>query len=480
MAKIFSGLQEAPHGFKPSLTIFQELNLDIAKRDLRIEERAEAQAEDNEPPLGSTAFDSVENEVIDLIESVKSRDRQTLADQLEIYADRLAALNFEGRLGDIGIAIQEAQAEFTRIIELGLDELHARRRSLLRREKDLEVFRDENNLKRSAHYPSFQKWVFLIGIIVVLGLIETIGNTSFLAKGNELGILGAYTEAVIISGMNLVGAVIFASLCKNIVHVSIQRKLIGYLSAVGYVITMLGLNILVAHYRDASGVFLENGGMEALSRFKADPLGLVDIKSWILFGMGCLFSVISFWDTFYLDDLYPGYGKLSRALEDDREDYIAEKEHHINELGDHLSDVVETLRTTKHELVRWRQDHSLVLEYRGRIIEGFDEQLVHLERAGNILLTVYRETNRKARNGKGPKRFKEPWKMTPPHVDREIPATALDTATMDRMVSEAEGKLDVGISQLNDEHNTGLQKFRNLDELVEDDQLDEALNGETK
>jgi hypothetical protein len=476
VSRIFSALGEAPHGFKPSLTIFQELNLDIAKRDLRIEERAVAQAEDNEPALGSTTFDSVENDVVDLIESLKGRNRQTLSDQLEVYADRLAALNFEGRLGDLDIAIHEAKAEFKRIFELGLDELHARRRSLLRRESDLNVFREENKLRRSAQYPSFQKKVFLIGLIVVLGLVETIGNTTFLAKGNELGLLGAYTEAVVISGLNLVGAVIFALLCRNIGHIRIKRKIIGYLSAIGYFVAVIALNLLVAHYRDASGVFLENGGIEALARFQADPIGLVDIKSWILFGMGCLFSVITFWDTFHLEDLYPGYGKLTRVLDDDREEYLAEKEHHIYELGHHLSDVVETLRDTKHELVRWRQDHSLVLEYRRRVIEGFDEQLTHLERAGNLLLTVYRENNRKARGGKGPKRFKEPWKMASPHVDREIPATALDTVTMDRMVSEADGKLDVGISQLNDEHNTGLQKFRSLDELVDDDQLDEAVN----
>ena len=480
MGNIFSDLQEAPHGFKPSLTVFQELNLDTAKRDLHIEERAVTQAEAKEPALGSTAFDSVENEIVDFVESVKTRDRQMLADQLEVYSDRLAALNFEGRLGDIDMAIQEAKAEFQRIIELGLDKLHARRRSLLQREKDLTVFREENKLRRSAQYPSFEKTIFLIGIIAVLGLIETIGNTSFLAKGNELGILGAYTEAVIISGLNLIGAVIFAVLCKNVVHINIQRKILGYLAIVSYLIFMAGLNILVAHYRDASGAFLENGGLEALSRLQANPLGLVDIKSWILFGMGCLFSVISFWDTLYLDDLYPGYGRRTRVLEEDRTEYIKEKEHHIDELGRHLSGVIETLRDTKHALMGWRKEHTSVLESRRRLIEGFDTQMAHLERAGNTLLTTYREANKKARNGNVPKRFKEHWKITPPQIDREISSSALDRETMDRMIKRSEEVLDAGVSELHDKHNTGLNMFRRLDKLVEDEQLDEDINGKAE
>lgn len=53
MDEIFSGLREAPHGFRPSLTVFQELDIDKAKRDLRLEERAVARAKDNEPALGT-------------------------------------------------------------------------------------------------------------------------------------------------------------------------------------------------------------------------------------------------------------------------------------------------------------------------------------------------------------------------------------------------------------------------------------------
>jgi len=480
MANIFNGLQEAPHGFKPSLTVFQELNLDTAKRDIRLEERAVARAKDDEPPLGSTSFDPVENEIIDHIETEKNRDRQALSDHLEVYTDRLSALNFEGRLSDIDIGIQEAKAEFKRIVQLGMDELHARRRSLLHREKDLEVFREENGLRRAAHYPNLSKRIFLIGLVALLGLIETIGNTTFLAKGNELGILGAYTEAIVISGLNLIGAMILAQWCRNIVHVSSQRKLIGYLAAPGYLVFMLGLNLLVAHYREASGVFLENGGMEAIIRLKTDPLGLADFKSWILFGMGCLFSIISFWDALQLNDVYPGYGKRTQVLEADREEYIAEREHHSSELSNHLSDAVETLRNTKNDLTRWRQEHTSILESRKRLMEAFDEQMPRIERAGNTLLTIYREINRKARGGKAPKRFKEPWKMTYPNFDRELPSSALNMETMDRLIKQSEGKLEVGVSVLNEEYDTGLQKFRGLDELVDDEQLGGASNGKAR
>lgn len=397
---------------------------------------------------------------------------------MEVYADRLAALNFEGRLGDIDIGIQEAKAEFQRLIQLGLDELHARRRLLLERERDLMVFKEDNKLRRAAHFPNTPVKVLLIGLIFVLGMIETFGNTYFLAKGNELGIFGAYTEATIISALNLVGAMIFAHWCQNVVHANVMRRMVGYLAVLGYIAFMFGLNLLVAHYREVSGVFLENGGVEAIKRIRANPLGLQEFQSWTLLGMGCLFSIISFWDKLHLDDVYPGYGKRTRVLSADREEYIAEKEHHNQALGDHLNRAVDTLRATRHDLIRWRQDHTSMLESRGRIIEAFDAQMVHLERAGNSLLTVYRETNRKARGGKAPKRFKDPWEFTLPNVDRKLPATALDSETMDRLITQSDGKLAAGVTALHEEHNSGLQRYRALDDLVADEQTVEAPNGE--
>lgn len=476
MGDIFSGLHEAPHDFNISLTVFHELNIDKAKSTLRLEERAKARAHKNEPELESTSLDAVEYEVIEFVETAKNRNRKTLVDQLEVYAERLAALNFEGRLGDIDIGIQEAKAEFLQIIQLGLDQLHALRRSLLHREKDLEHFREDNKLRRAADYPSLPKKIFLIGIIAVIGLIETFGNTAFLAKGNELGILGAYTEALVISALNIGGAIIFAQWSRNIVHNSTKRVFIGYLAAVSYLVFMLGLNILVAHYREVSGIFIENGGIEAINRLKADLLGLVDFQSWILLGMGCLFSIVSFWDALKFDDIYPGYGKKTRILEVDRHKYIDEKEFHISELAQHLKDTVEGLRSTKYDLIKWRQEHTSIMESRKRLLEAFDEQMTHLQHAADTLLTSYRETNRKARGGVAPGRFKKPWKMTIPQVDRAIPASALNVETMNHLIAQLSGKLEAGMSSLHDQHNIGLQNFRGLDDLVEDEKLGKDKN----
>jgi hypothetical protein len=88
------------------------------------------------------------------------------------------------------------------------------------------------------------------------------------------------------------------------------RKIIGFLSLLGWLAFATIFNLLVAHYREAAGVFLEGGGAIALQALKTDPLGLAEFQSWVLFGIGALFAFIALIDSLSMDDPYPFYGKL--------------------------------------------------------------------------------------------------------------------------------------------------------------------------
>lgn len=476
VVRAVNSVNDAQHFYVPTLDIFQDINSEKIIKSLDIEKRAISRGEDNEPPLGSDSFDHVELEIIDHIESLKKQDKNILTNHLDTYAERLSSLNFEGRLIDIELEVQNSISELKRAIQTGLNHLHPSRRELLHREKDLEIFREENNLRRAAHFPTASMKFLQFSFIVLLWLIETVGNTSFLANTNEFGVIGAYSEAMIISTLNLGGAYLLAKLCTNIIHVSFSRKLIGLTFILFYLSFLIFLNLLVAHYREASGLFLDTGGFEAISRMKENLLGLDEFKSWLLFSMGCLFSLLSFWDTLKLEDPYPGYGRITRILDSTREDYISEVDYHLDELGDNFEEAVGELKTIKNDLVKWRQEHNSIVESRNRLLIAFDEQLSHLERAGNSLLSFYRDTNRKSRGGKGPKRFKELWKMDskPQQFDGFVTLTNIER--MDTLVQNANEGLAVGVQELREVYDNGRNEFKSLDSLVEDEQLHGVSN----
>ena len=91
------------------------------------------------------------------------------------------------------------------------------------------------------------------------------------------------------------------------------RKLFGFFALLCYLALLLVLNLSLAHYREVSAALISDAGREVLLRLKTAPLALVDFKSWLLFGLGVLCSLIAFADSFLIFDPYPGYGSAGEA-----------------------------------------------------------------------------------------------------------------------------------------------------------------------
>ena len=113
---------------------------------------------------------------------------------------------------------------------------------------------------------------------------------------------------------------------------SVIRKLFGLISFVCYVVLAIGLNLALAHYREASGALVGDAGREVLSRLHANPLGIEDLKSWLFFALGLLCSLIAFADAFLVFDPYPGYAPLEKRRAEAHDAYIRRKNDLIAQL----------------------------------------------------------------------------------------------------------------------------------------------------
>ena len=97
-----------------------------------------------------------------------------------------------------------------------------------KRLEDLRKFRQDNRLHREPNYPDANWRIFSWGVVAILFLVESIANSVFLAKGNELGLVGAYGVAFGISLTNLLPPFFaFGPLSRNFVHTNFQRRLLA-------------------------------------------------------------------------------------------------------------------------------------------------------------------------------------------------------------------------------------------------------------
>lgn len=479
LEKLRRGVQRAQHDFNPSLEMFAELNVERIRDDRKIRERGRERGEQNEPAAGESSLDAVETEIVHLVETEALRAKRTLDDLLETYETRLAILDFEGRADVIQNETKKAISEFDAIVQRGLNDIHASRREVVDREQELADFKRLNKIARPPYIPHQSYTLFRWGILLALGLVETFGNTTFLAKSNALGYVGASTEAIVISFLNL-GLAYFASIFgwRWMANGGFGRRFLGLLVVVAHISAAMILNLLVAHYREVSGTVVDNGGFQAVRAFLANPIGLNDFQSWILLGMGLLFALITLVDVYWMDDPYPGYGRVGRYRTQAQDKFIRIKNDIIDEIADQKDDAVSALEEARQDISKRRAEYGSIVSGRSRLFDRFETHMAHLELAGNLLLQEYRDANRSARRGRAPKRFRDKWELNRPAIDQLRPFSAISSEQLGKLYDDVSTALSQGGDALHAKYLEALMSFKNLDDLI-DGALERAnLSGE--
>ena len=440
---------------KTSVWKFPKIDVDKTARNMKLEMKANHNANLGQPPLDSLNFDVVEQEIVTHMKSVQDDANSQCNGKMKGYRDTLDGLDFDARLGEMDNIINTTgKAFFQNEFDNRVGDLDECRDELKRKKDDLSKFKENNKLEREAHPHTKPQKVLSAGIIAVLFLIETFGNASFLAKGNELGWLGAYFEAIGISFINLGIAYLCGRLATNIVHIHWGGKIFGVVCAGLFVVFAICFNLMVAHYREATGTVLDEGARIAMTAFSENPLGLKDFQSWILFFMGGLFAIISFIDGVLWDDPYPGYGKRVGLVKEKEEEYREIYGAQKNNLYNKYKDAIANLHKGRHEIMGYVKRFKQVRNFHEHFIQDFEEHLEHIQDAENLLLQKYRTTNATRRGGQAPARFNDKWEI---QDDIQKSARKFPDSPSDDDVSEAkkkaEEKLKYGQKEIGEAYN---------------------------
>src|SRR5260370_4031929 len=130
---------------------------------------------------------------------------------------------------------------------------------------------------------------------------------------------------------------------------------------------MLTLNLALGHCGEAAGSLVSDAGHEVLVRLWMTPLAIMDVKSWLFFGVGILCSLIAFADAFLIFDPYPGYAPLEKRRIDAHGAYIRQKNDLIAQLLEIRDDAIEILEEANRDLSLRRGEHDAILESRPRL-----------------------------------------------------------------------------------------------------------------
>jgi hypothetical protein len=465
---LVGGLKREQHDYRASLEIFPALNVAKLAADLAVGRIGAERGSDEEPSSDSTVLDDVESRIVERVEAEKNSAHGVFLDELHLYKERLSGLDFEGRFAAIRQAAPAAVSEFRAEAAQGRDELHSLRRHLRDVEAERDDFRRRHRLTRTARSATGGSLTLKIGVLLTLFVFEVFLNGFFLAKGSELGYVGGAAEALIFALLNIgVSFLAGAVGVRELNHRNYIRKLFGLLALLGYFALAVGLNLTLAHYREAAGSFVSDAGQEVLVRLRTNPLGIMDVKSWLFFGIGMLCSLIAFGDSYLIFDPYPGYGTLEKRRAAAYDAYIGRKNELIATLLAIRDEAIEILEEANRDLSVRRSEHDAILEGRTRLLRLFEAHQAHLDRTANSLLSTYREANKRSRKTPPPRRFTAAYVLEKIPTEHDaLPASARDD--LRRSIEESQTVLADQVGAIHDEFERAFATYREIDDLVEE------------
>lgn len=474
IGRLFGQPGKARDDYVRSTIRFMELDREQIKKRLNLEAEGRQRGERNQPATDNESLDDVEQRIVATIDSEKKLSHEKLIDHLKTYGDRIRSLGLEGLIAEAAAAGDAASADFRARVHDGADVLFQLRRDVVLIDDEIEDFKRMHGLRRMAHYPRSHtlRW----GIILVLLLVESVLNGTFLARGHELGLTGGVAEALAIAILNIgAGLWVGWKAAPNMMHKNPARKMIGVFLTLSYLALVIGFNLGVAHYRDAlGGDFSERAAELALASVWRDPLAVAGVQSWLLFALGLGFSLLAAGDGWTMDDSYPGYGKLARKQTELIEEYVEQKRELMDELEQIRDAALETLAATGRNIERRRSEFYRIAQSQKDLKEAFGTHLDHLEHSANYLLASYRRANEGARDARAPTHFGKSWEIGRPLV-HEGGGEPSQGANMDAKVEKALEELPAQKRRIQADYEAAVYEYRKIEQLTPEALRDGAV-----
>jgi len=234
--------------------------------------------------------------------------------------------------------------------------------------RNLNFFQQKNKIFRPANYPESK--IFHYSIIITIILLESIANSYLFARGSDLGLLGGFLQACLISLANVGSALIVGVYVSPLVnHIQTSKKVLSILGQCFYWTIAITFNITAAHYRDLIAKELDPlySSIQSLMETPFD----FSFEGYILFVIGIGAAILAAIKGYTSDDPYPGHGTADRKFRGATE-----------KLGNFISKEINEIKDLSKEILN---------EYKKQLKDLKQEsiQLINIKDNGNEALSIY-------------------------------------------------------------------------------------------
>ena len=397
--------------FIPTSAVFPDIDTDRISRELKLKDLGAERGKKNLPHEDEETLDSVEMSIVSRIEESRRKGLQNYETNREAYARRLSGAS-SAHLEVKRIA-GAARGDFQSEVKGYRGQMAGPVDNLRRWQTALMEFQKKHGLTR----PAFQDASFLktAAIIFFCILIETALNGYLFAQKNDLGLLGGFMVALLVSIVNVGVSALSGYFAHLMNHRNLLIKAAGLVIILAWIAGAFTLNLGVAHFRDAVETIdgWSLAAQTSAQTLMTTPFDLKSIESWLLMFWGCLIALGTFLKFVYYGEPYPGYGRITERREEALQYYADLLEHALDSLkesrdtaAEDLQDANETVRSQITDAVDALYGQRMMAAHLGTFLQQCDLQTT-------ALLKTYRDENRAARDTDAPRHFDDNFIFAP-------------------------------------------------------------------
>jgi hypothetical protein len=478
IGEILSSLSNSTSSFDEATGEFLPIDVETAKRNLKLAERAQENGETSVPSAASSRKDSMAVEIDNYINYLIQLAKDKFVDRLKAI-DELNKFQ-SGSLGSITEIYERARAELKMTARDRYNNLFTAKRAWLLGEDEFSAFRKEHHRVGPARYPADRVKVY--GWLFLITVFEIVTNAYALGATHPNGPIGVVLEIFMFGIANIgVAFLLGCYIWRYFFHISLVKKTFATVLALPMLTFTLFLNFFLAHYRDAISKLADNElsalqmmtlmqklGGQARDTLIQSPFAMDDFKSYLLLFVGLLASIFAIKKSFELDDPYPGYGKLSREQDELASNFNDEQTFAFNDMNDLVEDYSSQINTQLGFVKSGEARLNTRDNDKKQLFEKFNNWLSVAQSVGEALYAFYREENMKAREDKKePKCFgSTSFKLSAnTNVKLDAPKrTASNYGSIEKTCKEYLGKLNIQSTEFQ-------KKFKDIENMSPDQVL---------
>lgn len=412
------------------------VNIEAIKSKFKIEKTGRLQGIQDRPLSEETELDGPQHEIVQHVTQNLEQAKQDLNKTLAYLDTERQKICSQVNVKSFMDFPQETENQILWYMKESSEKLKHLYRDMRMRAKNLKMFMAENQLSREPNYPTSAILHRAIILIVIFG--ESVANSYFFAKGQDLGLLGGIFQAGLISIAN-VGSSLFVGqkVFPLVHHIDETKRKIGGAIITVYVGFILAINLSTAHYRALLEYDPENAIFKAIRNLIDAPFGIENFDAWILFIIGLIFASLGAAKGYTSDDKYPEYGHMHRS-------YIKARDSYLESRKEFIAGTREIIKKKQIEMNAIKSGaRSLVNQYVSHLngakgeAQEYQAYLESIEKAINTLLAIYRKSNKEYRDEPPPEYFDDKYSF-----DTTMQAPVINVKKEEEIAKQLDGEAD--------------------------------------